>query len=153
MIYPCDTQTISVLIPFNSQSNILPAGDKTILSVLITPSGNNIAGQIQSIKAGDTYLAFIGSQNIFQPTAYFSFYTPLAIQATNSSLLYNSVVYVSYVNRNLASTTPACQENPSLMLASTTAGFTYGEILQNFWLFIIVCGFVIGYILKMVRKK
>jgi hypothetical protein len=148
MIYPCDTITIPFLLLKNSSLTLLPSSEHTILSVLLQPSGLNIAGQAQDIKSGDLYLAFNGSQNIPQTISYMSYYTNNEIKASNSSLLYNSVGQISFINRNIASSSAPCLNYASNQNASTTNGFTHGEILISFFLFLFMVAGVFSFIVR-----
>ena len=151
MIYPCDATTTPFLVLKNSSLTVLPAGQHTILSSILMPTGLNSAGQAQDIKAGDVYLAFNGSQNIPQFITYFSYKTDSAIISTNSSPTYNVLGQITYVDRNISNSVPACQEYASPIL--TNNGFTYGEILICFFLFLFMAASVFGFVINKISHQ
>jgi hypothetical protein len=136
MIYPCDAITIPFLVNFNSNLVLLPATTtpRTILAVGLQQTGLNTAGQAQSVKADSVYLSFLGSGNFVNPMSYFSYKTNAQITAYNSSLTYNALGQLVYVDRDIALTPATCD-------------FSSGEVVNGFFLFIILIGLFLSFII------
>jgi hypothetical protein len=144
MFYPCDAITLSFITPANSGVVLLPATTtpRTILNALDT----------NYLTSGDMYLTVDGiilvdaTPNLRQDNRFLTLKTKGEIVAHNSALSGNASGQIVYVERDIASSSPVCA-----FTASTTGnyinGFTYGDILISFFLFLIILGFVFSFII------
>ena len=145
MIYPCDAITLSFITPANSGIILLPAttSPRTILNALDT----------NYLTSGDMYITIDGTilvdatPNLRQDNRFLTIKTAGEIVSHNSALSGNSSGQIVYVNRDIASTTANC-----VFTASTTPnyiyGFTQGDILICFFLFLIILGSVFKFIIS-----
>ncbi len=148
----------AITIPFSNtqigEIELLPATEhiRTILNATILNYANSQqqgsyidCGSIRLVKA---------YYKVWGDTRLMSYSCSGRIVAGNSGSLgsYGQITYVDYDLSKISTTTTTILTNDT---PDTTNGFTYGEILILYFLFIIMVALVSGFILKMVsgRKK
>jgi len=145
MLYPCDAITLSFITPANSGVILLPA--TTTIRTILNALDNNY------LTSGDMYITIDGiilvdsTPSLRQDNRFLTIKTGAGIVSHNSALSGNSSGQIVYVNRDISSTSPACE-------AGVKPIFTYGELLTNYLFFIVIIGFITGFIInKFTGKK
>lgn len=127
-MYPCDSITIFKIISLPNES-VLPTGNYTILSThLVSDYESNI-----NLFCGENLIAATAGQNKFDDNQ-------VVYRCQNSVIASNvatsqGLVSVVYVNRDIASSTAACENHPMV-----SGGFTYGELVISFFVALIFIG-------------
>jgi hypothetical protein len=146
MIYPCDAITIPFSIAENTNLVLLPATTtpRTILNASIQNYGGNAY-----IYDGSKFLSVVYGNYVAQDNRDLTYKTKAEIKVYNLSTTYIADGQIVYVDRDIASTTEPVSCSPQYQTiqnitnnisgtASTTSGFTYGEIVNSTFLFLLL---------------
>mgnify|MGYP001256691923 CR=1 FL=1 len=151
---PRDTITVSQEFYEAGTFNIIPYnGNKfTIIGWQISVDGGTLP--TEKLKNNDKTFGYNWSADkasSLSPYVEVNIVSTSSVQFIKTSDNKSSQVLINYVPRDrILVPDPLYYE---YLGASTTNGFSNGDILTNFFLFLIIVGLVFGFILKMVIKR
>jgi thiamine pyrophosphokinase len=159
-MFPNDTLSVSAIVPVNTQTQLLPFG---LYTLLYFRSSHQYATPVDILYCGDLPLitySRTGNTNISTPD-FLRFFCNNTVSYKNGAIAGGDVddVLLNYVKYDLQTvpnfaTSSIVSGNVNIANVSTTNGQIDGTILTNYFLFIIMCGLVFGFILrKFIYKK
>jgi large-conductance mechanosensitive channel len=146
MNLPCDA--ITILFSVNKSSNVVLLSATTTPRTILYAEIQDYGGTSYISDGGTLKLSSVAGNYVAKDDRYSTYKTKNAITAYNTTATAVADGQIIYVDRDIASTTEPVLCSPQYQTiqnttnnisgtASTTYGFTYGEIINSIFLFLI----------------